>query len=156
MFGGYIPNGNIANNFCYMGTRNSILSYFPNQSQVNYTAIDYGNKHNYKFIKTDALNYSYYYDGNLVGTTSLVNNVGCKLAVFSFIDNDGVTRTANTETFTGRIYKFIIYDGDKEVCNLIPCIRVTDNKPGMYDTVSDKFYSNEAGGEDFIAGPVLS
>ena len=151
VFGGYKDKGHIYS-YCYMGTRNSLLSYFPNLNHVEFTPIDYENKHNYKFIKSNALQYNYYYDGNLVGTTNLQNNVDCVLAVFTFIDSNGVPRTSNIETFKGRIYKFIIYDGDVEICNLVPCIRAEDKKIGMYDTVSRKFYTNQSGVGDFKAG----
>ena len=36
--------------------------------------------------------------------------------------------------------------------NLIPCLRKSDNKPGMYDTVSGEFFTNQGTGE-FICGP---
>lgn len=81
------------------------------------------------------------------------NNIDCVLAVFTFINNNGILRTTSLETFVGRIYKFILYDGDVEICKLVPCIRMIDNKIGMYDTVADKFYTNESGVEEFIAGP---
>ena len=148
VFGGYKDG---QNTFCYMGTRNNTLSYFPNNNKVDFTPIDYGNKHNYKFIKNNDLQYSYYYDRNLIGTSSLQNNVDCVLAVFTFIDNNGISRTTSTETFKGRIYKFILYDGITPICNLVPCIRITDNEIGMYDTVEGKFYTNQGTGT-FIKG----
>lgn len=48
-----------------------------------------------------------------------------------------------------RIFKFVV----KNKCNLIPCRRKSDNKPGMYDTVSRSFLVNQGTGADFILGP---
>lgn len=39
------------------------------------------------------------------------------------------------------------YNTNKMLMNLIPCIRKSDSKPGMYDTVSKTFYTNAGTGE---------
>lgn len=39
--------------------------------------------------------------------------------------------------------------------NLIPCYRISDSKPGMYDTISGQFYTNSGTGE-FITGPAVN
>lgn len=52
-----------------------------------------------------------------------------------------------------RLYK--AYAVDKAggyVYNLIPCYRISNSTPGMYDTVSGKFYTNSGTG-NFILGP---
>lgn len=49
------------------------------------------------------------------------------------------------------IYTLQFYDGNLKF-NLIPCRRKSDNKPGMYDTVSGEFFTNQGTGE-FICGP---
>lgn len=41
-------------------------------------------------------------------------------------------------------YYSVVSDG---IINLIPCVRVSDTKPGMYDTVSKVFYTNAGTGE---------
>ena len=46
-----------------------------------------------------------------------------------------------------RIYSSQIYSGSELLQNMIPVVRKTDNKPGMYDTVSGKFYTNNGTGE---------
>lgn len=47
------------------------------------------------------------------------------------------------KTFNGRVYYFIV---PRQV-HLIPVIRNTDDKPGMYDLVNDVFYTNAGTGE---------
>ena len=54
--------------------------------------------------------------------------------------------------YGGRIYELEIYDNGTKVRHYRPCYRKLDNKPGMYDTVEDKFYVNLGTG-DFIVGP---
>lgn len=41
------------------------------------------------------------------------------------------------------------------VYSLIPCLRNSDDKPGMYDTVSGTFYTNDGTGEFLYGGVVL-
>jgi len=54
----------------------------------------------------------------------------------------------------GRIYYLRFYDADGVlVRNFEPCVRTSDNKPGMYDTVEGVFYTNQGDGADFTAGP---
>lgn len=51
------------------------------------------------------------------------------------------------KTFSSKMIKSGIV-----IQNLIPCRRKSDNKPGMYDTVSGEFFTNQGTGE-FICGP---
>lgn len=46
-----------------------------------------------------------------------------------------------------RIYWFIMMDNNIVVRHLIPVIRTSDSKPGMYDLVNDVFYTNAGTGE---------
>ena len=39
------------------------------------------------------------------------------------------------------------------ICNLVPCYRKSDNKPGMYDLKQRIFFTNINSGTDFIVGP---
>ena len=52
-----------------------------------------------------------------------------------------------------KIYYCQIFNNNTAVRNYIPCYRNSDKKPGLYDIVEDKFYTNLGTGEDFIAGP---
>lgn len=56
----------------------------------------------------------------------------------------------NSANFCGKIFscKFLSLEG-KELCNLIPALRIADSKPGFYDTVSGQFFINQGQG-DFI------
>lgn len=53
-----------------------------------------------------------------------------------------------------RIYFARVYnENGEEIANYVPARRDSDNKIGMFDTVSQTFLTNEVGETDFIAGP---
>ncbi len=54
-----------------------------------------------------------------------------------------------------RIYYTKIWDGDALIYDFIPVLRLNGGKPGMYDKVSGRFFTNQGTGE-FIAGPEVS
>ena len=58
-------------------------------------------------------------------------------------------------TLNGRIYYCKIWDNDVLKRYFIPCIRNSDNKPGLYDKVNKVFYVNKGSGE-FNYGPLKS
>lgn len=49
-----------------------------------------------------------------------------------------------------RIKKFTVKQGGETVGDFIPCVRKSDSKPGMYDTVSQTFYTNAGTGEFIV------
>ena len=56
----------------------------------------------------------------------------------------------------GRIYSLKIYSSEKHLkYKFIPCYRISDHKPGMYETVNGVFYVNGSSGADFIYGPLI-
>lgn len=50
-----------------------------------------------------------------------------------------------------RVYSLKFYESGVLSYDIIPCIRISDSKPGMYDLVGRQFYTNQGTGE-FIAG----
>lgn len=52
-----------------------------------------------------------------------------------------------TGKFVGRMYNFKIYNINELTHNFVPCMRISDNKPGMYDTINKIFYTNSGLGE---------
>jgi hypothetical protein len=55
----------------------------------------------------------------------------------------------------GSIYYFKIYDNGTLVRDMVPARRNSDGVLGMYDTVTNTFFTNAGTGE-FIAGPVVN
>ena len=68
----------------------------------------------------------------------------------------GVDSASGSRGFYGRCYYFKIWDGSNTLIrDLVPCIRNSDGKPGMYDRVNNTFYTNAGSGE-FKYGPLKS
>ena len=67
-----------------------------------------------------------------------------KLNIFSGMEHDRPS--------SHKIFYFQIFEEDTLMQNLVPCLRSSDNKPGMFDTVNSVFYVNQATGEDFLWG----
>jgi len=71
------------------------------------------------------------------------------------LDGDNVElrlfkRANNNQPFHGRISEFTITNNGATKLHLIPCVRKSDSKPGMYDTVSKTFYTNAGTGEFIV------
>ena len=49
-----------------------------------------------------------------------------------------------------RIKSFRIKQGGAVSANFVPCVRKSDNKPGMYDAISKTFYTNAGTGEFIV------
>ena len=58
--------------------------------------------------------------------------------------------TADNRMFVGKVYSFIIYDGDTIASYLVPCVNESTGKAGMYDVVSGTFLAPVGG--DLTAG----
>ena len=72
-----------------------------------------------------------------------------------FISLFSVDDGGNKGFSESRIYHMQITDGSALVRNFIPARRNSDGELGMYDTVSNTFFTN-SGTDEFIAGPIAS
>lgn len=70
---------------------------------------------------------------------------GKGFGIFGRISNSG-----DIQSKAARIYYFKLLRGGILLRNFIPCVRKSDSKPGMYDTVSNTFYTNAGTGEFVI------
>lgn len=53
-----------------------------------------------------------------------------------------------------QVYNFTIYDNSGVVMNLVPCYRKSDHKAGMYDTISDTFFTSVTNADFFVGADV--
>lgn len=84
------------------------------------------------------------YGFNVDGQDFLANNADIDWKeTFTFRLFGRYSNGTYTKKFSGRIYYFIV----PGQYNLIPVIRTSDDKPGMYDLVNDVFYPNQGTGE---------
>ena len=54
-----------------------------------------------------------------------------------------------------KLFRLTFYNNEECVHDLIPVLRVSDSKPGLYDLVSDEFYIN-SGTNEFLYGSIVS
>ena len=67
-------------------------------------------------------------------------------AVFTYV----FSASSNTYRAAMVLYSLKIDGANGPVLNLVPCVRKSDSKPGMYDTVSKTFYTNAGTGEFIV------
>lgn len=71
------------------------------------------------------------------------------MSIFAWTNSNGTSGSYINKG--ARIYYLRFYNGDKLLGNFIPCYRKSDNEIGMYDTVSQTFYTNQGTGT-FLKG----
>ena len=91
---------------------------------------------------------SLFIDNNLIDSSNpdyVINTTSCYLF--------GMSGSTFSNKSSQKLYVAKLYDENKIIVrNFIPCKRKSDNKPGLYDTVEGKFYTNQGSGDDFITG----
>jgi hypothetical protein len=65
------------------------------------------------------------------------------IRIFGRVEDSGTVKYP----FIGRLYYFKLGMGDDIIMDLIPALRIVDNKPGMYDLVNGQFFINRGTGE---------
>lgn len=85
------------------------------------------------------------------GTYSINDNTYTtdKLSTVSFNDTFqvGIYKSNATTTYMSSLRLFYLRIDDVTSIELIPCYRKSDHKPGMYDIINNKFYTNCGTGE---------
>ena len=102
-----------------------------------------------KYICTQA--YGEIVDANT--NVSLAKNTNI-IAIYSspaWLFHGYSNKSTYTNNFKGRIYSAKYFLNGSIAYDLIPCIRIADSKPGMYDLVGRQFYVNQGTGE-FVVG----
>lgn len=70
--------------------------------------------------------------------TTYSGSVGNNLSIYIFSNHINNPEAGKYKCYA-RFYKFEIYSNGEQKFNGIPCYRKSDNKPGMYDTVTKQF-----------------
>lgn len=94
--------------------------------------------------------------GNYCGyalNASYNGSVRNNLSIYIFGSNVNSPQAGRDRCYA-RFYKFEIYSNDEQKFNGIPCYRKSDNKPGMYDLVSNTFFTNAGTGEFTVGNNV--
>jgi len=97
-------------------------------------------------------NATLYYDGTAIAYGSTQTFSTSPYTMYMFALHEEYLSYRNQIT---RIYSLKLYDNGTLVRYFIPCLRNSDNKPGMYDMVNSKFYTNQGNGE-FVYGELAT
>ena len=98
----------------------------------------------------DIPNLQYWIDNTVYTKTSYTHNNNNPILIYLF----AVNSQSSIQNYSyEKLYSSQIYESGVLVRNFIPCYRLSDEKPGMYDIVNDEFYINQGTGDDFVVGP---
>lgn len=114
--------------------------YFPMVMDVG-TIYTVGQKNNEFYLESESIEIA----------STAQTNIG--FALFAKVFDNGSPEESTIASM--RAYGFTMDTNGNPVRNMIPCVRKSDNKPGMYDTVSQTFYTNSGTGE-FLYGPEVN
>lgn len=133
-----------------IGIQPNLVYQFGNMAASIFTLSIQMNKR-YKIV---ANNTGCYVDGTLYypysgGVSAVTSSNHIMLFATSYNTNDNIEFMAGNGF---RVYSAYVKKNNKYVKKVIPCRRKSDNVLGMYDTVTNTFYTNRGTGT-FIAGP---
>lgn len=115
---------------------------------------------NYNFVANTTYEIDYKFKSGeqiivINGDTYTANytGVGSIQKLFLFGMNYG-GRVKTSELSGISLYRTKLYGTDQTtlVRDFVPCYRIIDNKPGLYDMVTKTFYINQGSGADFTTG----
>ena len=139
--------------------------YYHNQIQCYYgnyylsQSIITNNKYHIKYIASEGtqtvkLNETIVSQTKYSHTAAMLPIDSTKINFYIFaegrVKSDGSTNVLFYNK--SKIYSLKVGNNTTTLGNFIPCRRKSDDKPGMYDTVSQTFFTNQGTGE-FICGP---
>ena len=145
----YIDNGAYTNNACgfsssYYSNVGSYVCGWGGATTISNPSPDL-NKH--------ILNLSngvFTLDNNVLATRSGSVSLNKNLWLFGWNRNNSVAIYGKV-----KVFRFTITSSSNEKrIDLIPCYRKSDNKPGMYDPVSETFFTNAGTGEFTVGSSV--
>lgn len=88
------------------------------------------------------------------GITKLTNvaSLDCEYPLYLFSVN--TAGSFDERCALGKLYSFKIYENDVLVKDMVPCVRTSDDKVGLYDVISETFYIDENGGNFIAPNPI--
>lgn len=85
-----------------------------------------------------------YINGSLVMSQAMTNSEPTHTIQYFCTEDSGIFKYYCT---SNRHYYSVMWYGSEKIREFIPALRVSDNKPGLYDTVNNQFYTNQGTGE---------
>lgn len=127
------------------GNRGTSIVYGDLGNFASYIAFDYPNTSKTTFYLENG---HQYVDDVEVSQGVITKSSDCNIFFFA---NDGGKHSPYHYCKQARMYYSWMKFGDILVREFIPALRVSDSKPGLYDTVNSVFYTNAGSGEFLYA-----
>lgn len=86
-----------------------------------------------------------------ITTTGTANDGYNPMFLFNINTDSATGATPDSSWSKMRLYSCIISENDVEMRNFVPCYRENDNAIGLYDLVTNNFFTNQGTGS-FIKG----
>ncbi len=130
------------------GHRNTLLNIYGSQSSATETYLV--DNVQYRIFKDKNNLYS---NGKLIST---LDEEVFETPTTAYLFNVHISGTisAGNKPMVGKMFSCVIYDDDICVRNFVPCYRKSDHKAGMYDTISDTFFSSVTNADFFVGADV--
>lgn len=91
----------------------------------------------------------YYINGVEYNSSALTGTFSSARKIFIFaLNRASILKDSNAQK---KLYSMTITENNTAIREFLPCYRKSDNKPGLYDTVTKEFYTNQGTGE-FLYG----
>lgn len=81
---------------------------------------------------------------------TLISSFGSSYPILLYAYRNNATSV--NSLLNGKVYYLKVTIGGTTEKEMWPCYRKSDNKPGMYDLVTDTFFTNAGSGADFTVG----
>lgn len=93
-----------------------------------------------------------YADNINVGSTVKTHGSGGSLPILLFARYDNRSGYPDADDIGGncKIASFKVWEDNSQICDMIPCFRIIDGEIGMYDLITETFYTNQGTGEFII------
>lgn len=148
------PTNNSLNIFPNVGS-SSYMSFYIGQKNIPTTSLS--SNHLFEIDMTannGSYTVNYIHDGG--NTIQLTGTYTASIYTPQGVYMMGHHEYGNLINYIGRCYYYQAYNDPDglPVLDLYPCYRKSDNKPGMYDTVSETFFTNSGTGEFTVGNPV--
>lgn len=131
--------------FMLASAGNKIRIDFNNQRTLD-ESLTVGMKNNLQIVN-NGTSHNIILNGVSVTNTNPTSAPNLTHYMFAVHDAGGANNISNCT-----IFKYVMLDNGSAVRNFIPCYRKSDSKKGMYDLITNNFYTS-ATDNNFIAGP---
>ena len=138
----------------YSSNAGDFYMYTSSGSSGGYFQVAYGCAYNNTTKKADTLIHTFHFrisggltyvycDGTQILSKDTIESLPNRSIIVAGTSMNNASTPCNT-------YSVRISKGGTPIRNFVPCVRKSDSKPGMYDTVSKTFYTNAGTGEFIV------